>query len=349
MVSLDRRRLCASLGSASIVLASRGVLAQTSYPSLLSKARAEGSVVWYTDLVVDQVVRPIAALFKSTYGIELRFNRADSQQTILKILDEHGANRPAADVFSITNGMQTLIEASAAAKFEAPNATMLPAGYRDPQSQWLTTTVYAMTPAVNTDLVPAAARPKTYEDLLHPRWAGKIAWKPNDVAGAPGFIGNILITMGEERGMQYLRRLSGQKIKIVDSSSRGLIDQVVAGTYPMVLQIANHHSAISAKQGAPVDWLPFSPSAIVLDTAGMVSHCPHPNAAQLLLNFLVSTEAQGIFAKADYLPANPKVPAFDPTLSPEGGRFKGTLLTPELIAKNLAHWNEIFSSLFRSR
>ena len=347
MVSRDRRRFCTLVGSASVIAATSRLLAQTSAPDLISKAKSEGTVVWYTDLVVDQISRPIAALFKKIYGIEVAFNRADSQQTILKILHEHGANKPAADVFSITNGMQTLIDAGAVMKYEPPNAAMLPEGYRDPQKRWFTTTVYAMTPAVNTDLVSLADRPKSYEDLLHPRWAGKIVWKPNDVAGAPGFIGNILTTMGEDRGMDYLRRLSAQKIKIVDSSSRGLIDQVIAGVYPLVLQIANHHSSISNKQGAPIDWLPFSPSAIVLDTAGMVNSGPHPFAAQVFMNFLLSVEAQGIFSKADYLPSNPKVAALDPSLSPEGGRFKGNLLTPDLIAKRLAHWNDVFATLFR--
>jgi ABC-type Fe3+ transport system substrate-binding protein len=347
MVFIERRRFCIGLGSASFVLGCGRSLADDKFSELISKARAEGSVVWYTDLVVDQVIRPLAALFKKTYGIEVGFTRADSQQTILKILDEHAANRPAADLFSITNGMQTLIDGGAIEQFQSPNAGMLPTGFRDSQNRWVATTVYAMTPVVNTNLVSLQQRPKTYQDLLLPHWRNKMIWKPNDVAGAPGFIGNILTSMGEERGMDYLRRLSPQKIKIVDASSRSLVDQVIAGTYPLVLQIANHHAAISAKEGAPVDWLPFSPSAIVLDTAGMISHCTHPNAAQLMLNFLISPEGQKIFAKADYLPSNPRVPAFDPTLSPEGGRFTGNLLTPEIIAQHLPHWNDIFNSLFR--
>lgn len=325
-----------------------GEIRATELPSdVVARAKMEGRVVWYTDLVVDQVVRSIAAAFQRSYGIAVGYVRGDSQQTILKITSEVGAGRPAADVFSITNGMRTLIEAGAVASFDAPNADALPDDYRSHAGQWVATNIYSMTPAVNTDLVSVSDRPKTYEDLLLPRWTTKMVWKPNDTSGAPGFIGNILTSRGEERGLEYLRRLREQRIKIVDVSARGLLDQVIAGTYPLVLQIFNHHVELSSKLGAPVDWLPFSPSAVVLDTAGMIRGCAHPSAALLLLNYLVSAEGQRIMQQAHYSPSSPSVPALDPSLKPEGGRFTGNVLTPDIIAKGLDHWTDIFSQLFR--
>ncbi len=119
-----------------------------------------------------------------------------------------------------------------------------------------------MTPAINTGLVPAAQRPKSYDDLLLPYWKDKMVWKPNDMSGAPGFVGNILLSMGEERGMDYLRRLSKQNIKMVNASARAILDQVIGGEYAMSLQIFNHHAAISAKKGAPVDWVRLNPSTV---------------------------------------------------------------------------------------
>ena len=121
---------------------------------------------------------------------------------------------------------------------------------------------------------------------------------------------------------------------------------MIAGSYPMVLQIFNHHAAISAAQGAPVAWLPFSPSAVVLECAGMVKGGPNPNAAAVLLNFLVSTQGQTIMQKANYLPSNPDVPASHPELKPSGGKFTGNVLSPAIIAKGLDHWNDVFRSLF---
>ena len=341
---LDRR---AFLGGLTVGLGAAGMARAADLPAdIIAKARAEGQVVWYTDLIVDQVVRPIAAAFQKAYGIKLVFTRGDSQETLLKVMSEVRAGRPGADLFSMTSGMQSLIDGGVTSAFACPNGDLLPAEYRSAQHDWVATNIYSMTPAVNTDLVDEGDFPKAYDDLLLPRWKGKMVWKPNDTSGAPGFIGTILTSMGEGRGMDYLRRLAGQKIRIVDASARGLLDQVIAGSYPMVLQIFNHHAAISAAQGAPVAWLPFSPSAVVLECAGMVKGGPNPNAAAVLLNFLVSTEGQTIMQKASYLPSSPSVPALKPELKPSGGKFSGVVLSPSLIAKGLDHWNDVFRSLF---
>jgi iron(III) transport system substrate-binding protein len=341
---LDRRTFC---GGVALGLGLAGSARAADLPAaVIDKAKAEGQVVWYTDLIVDQVVRPIAEAFQKTYGIRLVFTRGDSQETLLKVMSEVRAGRAGADLFSMTSGMQTLIDAGVTAPFACPNGDLLPADYRSAAHDWVATNIYSMTPAVNTDLVDTADYPKGYDDLLLPRWKGKMVWKPNDTSGAPGFIGTILTSMGEDRGMDYLRRLAGQKIRIVDASARGLLDQVIAGSYPMVLQIFNHHAAISAAQGAPVAWLPFSPSAVVLECAGRVKGGPNPNAAALLLNFLVSTQGQTIMQKASYLPASPDVPALSPDLKPSGGKFTGVVLSPALIAKGLDHWNDVFRTLF---
>ena len=108
---------------------------------------------------------------------------------------------------------------------------------------------------------------------------------------------------------------------------------MIAGSYPLVLQIFNHHAEISAKMGAPVAWLPFSPSAVVLETAGMIKGAAHPNACRLLLNFMISKPGQELMQKANYLPSRADVPALDPTLKPSGGLFTGQVLSPEVIAE----------------
>src|SRR3954471_20708586 len=97
--------------------------------------------------------------------------------------------------------------------------------------------------------------PKTYQDLLDPRWKGKMAWNPGSMAGAIGFVGSTLMGMGEERGRAYLEALSRQQVVNIEASSRAILDQVIAGEYPMGLMMFNHHTVISAQKGAPSDWL----------------------------------------------------------------------------------------------
>ena len=316
-------------------------------PQLIARAQKEGQLVYYTDLIIEQVVRPLVAAFEKKYGIKVTFTRGDSQVNSVKVLNEYRAGRVQSDIFGLTSGFHVLVDAGAVRQFTTANGDELPTQYRDPNRYWVATHVYVMTPGVNTSLVPAAQRPKTYDDLLLPYWRDKMVWKPNDMSGAPGFVGNVLTAMGEERGMEYLRRLSKQNIRMVNASARAILDQVIGGEYPMSLQIFNHHAAISAKKGAPVDWVRLNPSTVNPSLVALTRNSPHPNAGQLFIEFLTSPEGQAIFQKADYLPARPTVPPSIPELIPETGGFKANVITPEIQAKQLDHWDKVVATLFK--
>src|ERR1700686_409918 len=314
---------------------------------LIAKAKQEGQVVYYTDLIVDQIVRPLASAFEAKYGIKVGYARADSQVNILKMLNELKAGRVMSDIFGLNTGLEVLIAAGAARQFTPLNGEELPPRYRDPDHYWVSSHLFVITPALNTDLVPAARRPHSYDDLLAPFWKDKMVWKPNDLTGAPGFIGNVLLSMGEARGMDYLRKLSRQDIKMVNGSARAVLDQVIAGECSLSLQILNHHAAISARKGAPVDWVRLNPVTVSPGLIGMTKGGPHPNAGQLLVEFMTSKEGQQIFQKADYLPARPDVPPLIPDLIPETGGFPGNGITPAITAKGYDHWNDVYKDLFR--
>jgi iron(III) transport system substrate-binding protein len=125
------------------------------------------------------------------------------------------------------------------------------------------------------------------------------------------------------------------------------LDQVIAGEYPMALQIFNHHAAISAGKGAPVDWVRLSPVTVTPDLMGLTKNAPHPNAGLLFAEFMTSPEGQAIFQKANYLPARTDVPPLIPDLIPERGGFTATVITPALTMKSMAHWDKVFNDLFR--
>lgn len=313
---------------------------------VIANAKKEGEVVFYTNLIVNQIVRPLASSFEKKYGIKVEFIRADSQATILKVVNEFRAGKIQADVWNLSSGLDSLTDAGVIVKFKAPNADGYPSQYRDPNGTWVATNVYVNTPGYNTDLVPANAVPKTYQALLDPRWKGKLVWKPNDISGAVGFIGNILTAWGEQEGMDYLRKLAGQDINTVDASARAIVDRVIAGDYPIALQIFNHHTVISQEKGAPVSWIAMEPATVSLQIAGITNGAPHPNAALLFVDYMISAEGQQAFQQAGYLPADSNVPAQVPALKPEGGGFKGNVLGPEEINAGLDHWTAVFKQLF---
>ena len=218
---------------------------------LYAKAKKEGELVWYTTLIVKQAVRPLVAAFQKKYpGIKVRYSRANSSGTATKVLSEGKANRIIGDVFDGTSNAEALKDANLVEKWTPKGSSAYPSQYRDPDGFWSATHQYFLTPGINTSLIPKAEAPKTYDDLLDPKWKGKMAWSPRSTtSGAAGFIGNMLISRGEEKGMAYLRQLAKQEIIPVSASARKVLDQAIAGEYPMALQIFNHHTVISGRKG----------------------------------------------------------------------------------------------------
>ena len=174
-----------------------------------------------------------------------------------------------------------------------------------------------------------------------------MAWNPGSIAGAIGFVGNIVMSMGEERGIGYLKAIATQRINNIEASSRAILDQVIAGEFPMGLMMFNHHAVISAQKGAPSDWLKIEPLPVAFDAVGIRKDAPHPNAARLLVDFLTSEDGQKVLQRADYLPAMPSVPAMKGGLRPEDGRFRATFLRPDEIQDRIPQWIKIVGDLFR--
>ncbi len=332
---------------AAALIMSGAAHAQDVSPELIAKAKQEGKVVYYTDLIVDQIVRPLVAGFEAKYGVKVEYARSDSQANLLKLMGEQKARNVQADVFSMTSGIKPLQDAGAVMKVDLAGAKALPPEFKDPNGYWVAANYYVMTPAVNTDLVPEKDRPKTYDDLLDKKWEDKIVWKPNDTSGAPGFIGHVLRFMGEEKGLAYLNKLKEQRIKSVSASARAVLDQVIAGEYPIVLQIFNHHAALSAKKGAPSQWLKLEPVMVQNELHAIMTAAPHPNAAKLFLEYLISKEGQQIFQKADYFPTRSDVPASMPELAPSTGGFKAIVMSPDDIARDYEKWAAIYQQMFR--
>ena len=153
--------------------------------------------------------------------------------------------------------------------------------------------------------------------------------------------------MGEEKGMDYLRKLAQQNITGVQGGARHLFDMVIAGEYPMALQMLNHHAFFSANHGAPAGWVRLQPAMVAFLVLNLTKGGPHPNAAKLLADFIVSDEGQTIFRNVGYNPASPNVEPRDPSLRPDGVKFRATYFTPQQIDVSLPKWNNIFATLFR--
>jgi ABC-type Fe3+ transport system substrate-binding protein len=316
--------------------------------ALYAAAKGEGQVVWYTTLIVNQAVRPLVAAFEKKYpGIEVKFNRADSLPTALKIIQEARAGAPQADVFDGIETEPPVAKAGLVEKYVSVHAQKYPAELRDPDGMWQATNLYFLTPGYNTTLIKPAEAPKTLDDLLDPKLKGRMAWSTARSAGGPIFIGAVLRSLGEEKGMAYLEKLSKQQVANEDITARAVLDKVIQGDYAIGLAIFNHHAVLSAEKGAPSDWLKLDPIAAPMQVTSLVKGAKHPNAGKLLLDFIASEEGQRVLASANYLPAMPTVPATQPGLKPEAGHFKPLYFPPEAFARDGEKWEQIYKDKFR--
>jgi ABC-type Fe3+ transport system substrate-binding protein len=317
-------------------------------PALIAAAKKEGQLTWYTTQIVNQFARPAAEAFQKKYGVRVNYIRADSNEVTLRIQNEGKAGRVQADVFDGTGATAALKKNNLVAKYIPESANRLPDRYKDKEGYWVATNLYVLTPAFNTELVKKGTQPKTFEDLLDPRWRGKIAWNSSTTpSGGAGFIGVVLAHMGEEKGMAYLRKLAPQKITGLQVAARQVLDQVIAGEYPIALNIFNNHAVISASKGAPVEWIPMAPALAVFSCLSLTAGAPNPNAGKLFMDFLMSEEGQRLYRAADYLPVDPAVQPKEPSLRPGDNTFPAIFMTPEEVFDNLPKWGAIYKDVFR--
>ena len=316
-------------------------------PALVEAAKKEGTAVWYTGLIVNQISRPMAEAFEARFpGIKVQYSRASNTDTTIKLLNEARARRVQADVVDVTSGIHSLTDAKLLAPYKAKAVARYPDVLKDKDGFWTASNLYFVTVAYNTNLVKDP--PRNFADLLNPRWKGHMAWTSElAVQGAPGFIHNVLTVMGEEKGMAYLKKFAAQEPVSVAASPRAVLDQVISGEYQLGLMMYNHHIAISAGQGAPVKATALEPLVALFSMIGILKDAPHPNAGRLLLEYILSGEGQKVMAVNDYLPADPTVPARIPELKPEAGHFAVSYISPDMTRDGLTKWISIYHEVFR--
>jgi iron(III) transport system substrate-binding protein len=276
---------------------------------LIEGAKKEGELTYYSAMIVNQALRPLTAAFQAKYPfIKISYWRADSEEIETKISAEIRANNPVGDVIEGTGIGELAVRAGLAQPIVSPELSVVPERFRDPNRLWVPTRMSYFAMAYNTRIIAAGTQPKTYDDLLDEIWRGKMAWPLLSAIGAPLFVTNLRLAWSDEKAMAYLRRLRAQNIVNFGAGNpRTLVDRVIAGEYPIALQIFAHHPLISAAKGAPVTTQLLAPVASSAGTLVIPKGSRHPYSAALLMDFLLSMEGQRILAAAEYLPVRPDV------------------------------------------
>jgi iron(III) transport system substrate-binding protein len=146
----------------------------------------------------------------------------------------------------------------------------------------------------NTNALPASAVPKTFKDLLNPALKGKMAITNTAFTT---FIDNIL----QNQGQAYAQQLAQQQdVKVQNISAKALFDLVASGEVASAPSLYSDHAKIEAAAGAPVKWVALEPATANLGGLALVDHAPHPHAAMLLIDYLLSPDGQKVFSANGY-------------------------------------------------
>ena len=266
---------------------------------LLAGAKSEGKVVWYTSLAGSSY-KELAKGFESKYpGVKIEPYRGTSSDIMTKITAEAQARQIIADAIETTlPTLRFLRENKLLIAFTSPQLAKYPANTKENAAggliYWAVDRETYMGVGYNTNLIPAALVPKNYGDLMKPGLKGKIGFVSNETGTRT--LGGILKVKGEE----FVRKLKAQDITLHAISGRAMADLVMSGEVALSPTIFRDHALEAKAKRAPIDWAPME---IVPTNAGAVALtalAPHPNAAALLADFLLSQEAAKILGDLDY-------------------------------------------------
>jgi len=311
---------------------------------IADKAKKEGKLVVYTSMNVEDC-NPLLQEFQKKYPfIKTELYRTKSQMLLTRLVQETRAQRYNPDVITATFPIwNDLIKNDILMKYKSPEAKTLPSRMKDPDGYWTVLYLQLQGIAYNTDMVPANLAPKTYDDLLNPRWIGKKL--AMDYRDQPWFA-VMLNILGKQQGLEFMRKLAAQDLYQRDNKT--LLTQLLAAReFPMLANTFLDEVVNLKKQGAHVEWMPgHNPIPAGSHLIGVYSHSPHPNAAKLFIDFLLSDEGQRVLTiKSHKFPVKPGI---DTELTRIVKGYEIYPLLPAMMS-DYASINKQFSEIFWSK
>lgn len=297
-----------AMGATAAIAQSKNVADAASYSGpdrqqyLEQRAKKEGELLIYTSAPVDDMTVLIKA-FEKKYGIKVKLWRAGSEKVLQRTVTEGRANRFDVDIIE-TNGpeLEALHRESMLQEVKSPYlADLMPEAIL-PHKEWVGTRLNIFAAAYNTKQIQASDLPKTWQELLDPKWKGKLAIEADDADWFSGVIG----VLGEEKGLQLFRDIVATNGLSVRKGHTLLTNLVASGEVPMALTVYNYKAEQLKNKGAPLDWFTINPAIARPNGVGMTKGSPHPYAAVLFVDFMLG-DAQQLLLERDYVPTSTKV------------------------------------------
>jgi iron(III) transport system substrate-binding protein len=268
-------------------------------------AKKEAAVQVYSTGTQNQ---PLLDAFSKKYPyIKLGFFRNDGSTIAKRWIEEYKAGQYLADVFDGgSTALPIMRDNDVIGTFKSPEMAAfrkegIEQGPKGPL--WANDYESYLSLGYNTKLVSEAEVPRTYDDLLNPKWQGKMAIAGSNTLG--NWVGAAVLDKGED----YVRKLGAQKVKIFNVSGRAVANLVVSGEVYMSPASFDSHFANSKDEGASVDWLALGGVYSTTGAVAIAKRAPHPNAAMLYIDFMISKLGQEMYKKIGYGSAREDLPA----------------------------------------
>ena len=305
---------------------------------LINGAKKEGALNIYTSAQSDDM-GPLVAGFEKKYGIKASVWRAGSEKVLQRAVTEARGNRFTVDVIE-TNGpeLESLHREKILQAVKSPHhANLIPAAVR-PHYEWVGTRLNVFVQAYNTKLVKKEELPKTWEDLLNPRWKGRLGIEQEDQDWLAGIAGEL----GEARGTKLFKDIVAANGMSVRKGHTLLAQLVASGEVPFALTVYNYKAEQLKQKGAPIDWLSIGTAIARPNGVGVARNAPNPHAALLFYDYEISEEGQKILASRDFVPTNTKVET-------PFGKLPMRFVNPQTMLDEGDKWSKLYEEIFMAK
>ncbi|HYA28810.1 MAG TPA: extracellular solute-binding protein [Acidobacteriota bacterium] len=257
-------------------------------------ARREGEAIWYTSMSLTDFPKIVGAFERAYPFVKIAANRIAQSSMMPKIETEARAGRFAVDIVgSSPVEMWELKQKNLSASYLSPELKAFPVGSFDPQGYWSSTEVTPLVLAFNTQLVPPDETPRSYQELLLPKWKGKMNFGSDEYA----WYSVLLDGMGKAKGLDFMRALARQQLHIPGGSSIMRLQLMLAGESALVIAARGRRATEYKEKGAPIDYRLLEPYPGEPNGFALMRRSAHPYASILFLDWMLSEEGQTVLAQ----------------------------------------------------
>lgn len=279
--------------------------------ALVERAKKEGTFMLYSSMNTPDVNQLFDGFRKRYPFIAPKAYTTRSAALLERVITEARAGKQFADVIQGNAfTLYLLAKRGHTDAYLSPEAKTYPDSFRDPASGWIAVYLQLNVIGYNTKLVSRSEAPKGYDDLLNPKWKGRMGLDDKQYIWFDG----MLKALGREKGLAYFKRLAGQAINFRSGNSL-LANLLAAGEFGVLINTRPESVDELKQKGAPVEWVTPRPTTANVLPIAIAKNAQHPNAGKLFMDYMLSEEGQKLLISMGRTPVRPAVAATNPRLS----------------------------------